>query len=164
MLANGTSTRSVIYTSYLYQGRPNPCSDSVAQWLLRVKGKGSGDIEGVGKNCESSCEEDKIGKDGGNSGGTIDVASGSGVNSADGTTNGSSSSGISKDKENRVVRRLVVGHQPHADAPLVLQVHGIQVPFTSLLFSCIPSYTFFYSHRNCRMSYYYDLFPSFLLL
>lgn len=86
-MAGGVATRSAIYSSYLHQGRPRPCSGAVAEWLLQPRAiKGS-----------------------------------------------SSSSGASRDVDGddgvryRSVRRVVVGHQPHADAPLVLQVQGLQV-------------------------------------
>ena len=99
VLANGNSTRSVIYSSYLFQGRPNPCSDEVAQWLRREK-----------PSCaDSNCIET-----------TVDE-----VVDADKVT--AEESAQNNDVVRRVVRRLVVGHQPHADAPLVLHVNGVQV-------------------------------------
>ena len=98
ILANGNSTRSVIYSSYLFQGRPNPCSEEVAQWLRREKP--SFDSNCVGAALDEVVEADK--------------------------ETAQKSAQINNTKR-RVVRRLVVGHQPHADAPLVLSVNGVQV-------------------------------------
>ena len=98
VLANGNSTRSVIYSSYLFQGRPNPCSDEVAQWLR-------GEEATTGNNCAEKSVSDVVKTD---------------KSDAEKSTQ-------NKDVVRRVVRRLVVGHQPHADAPLVLHVNGVQV-------------------------------------
>jgi hypothetical protein len=78
MMRNKGSTRSAIYTSYLTNGTPCPCSAEVAQWL---RGAHTADVSGV---------------------------------------HGADSAGAP-------VRRLVVGHQPHGDAPLTLNVFGLQV-------------------------------------
>ena len=83
-MANGASTKSVIYTSYLMNGTAYPCSEIVAHWLLHAR-------------------------------------------SADG-------------ESQQPVRRLVVGHQPHADAPLTLNVAGLQVT------KPLPIFTFSFIH------------------
>jgi len=79
LMANGASTKSVIYTSYLMNGTACPCSEIVAHWLLHAR---SADGEGQ-----------------------------------------------------QPVRRLVVGHQPHADAPLTLNVAGLQTISTDSSYS-----------------------------
>jgi hypothetical protein len=91
-MRNKATTRSVIYSSYLTNGTPCPCSAQVARWL-----RGGDD-----------CAQD------GTAGGC-------------GSTSSSSSQGAP-------IRRLVVGHQPHGDAPLTLNVFGLQV---GLLVDCV---------------------------
>lgn len=34
-MPSGASTRSVVYSSYLHGGKPNPCSEKVALWLQK---------------------------------------------------------------------------------------------------------------------------------
>ncbi len=115
VLANGNSTRSVIYSSYLFQGRPNPCSKEVAQWLRREK-----PADNDGNSVPT--EQNTVGEEPGAAGvaGEVDGSS----DRRRGDQNGSTSS---ENSVKRAVRRLVVGHQPHADAPLVLHVNGVQV-------------------------------------
>lgn len=97
VLADGGSTRSAIYSSYLHQGRPHPCSDEVAQWLLQER-----DVPALRSTDGDSSAVKKT---------RTDVAL-----------------DVHSEKQHvRCVRRVVVGHQPHADAPLTMQVQGLQV-------------------------------------
>ena len=94
-MANGNSTRSVIYSSYLQGGRPNPCSTAVTTWLQCITNTDA-------TYSSISCSNANIPGTGGDSG-RVDY--------------------IGKVP----IRRLVVGHQPCADAPLVLNLEALQV-------------------------------------
>jgi hypothetical protein len=86
MMRNKASTRSVIYSSYLMNGTPCPCSAQVAQWL---RGRSDRVQDSTTAGCGSSSSQDA----------------------------------------STPIRRLVVGHQPHGDAPLTMNVFGLQVRF-----------------------------------